>query len=102
MSKTEYTRKLEVALWELIQRWPDERGYDVAIGRARQLLLEGAIRFPSPGAGSDRFGAERTNVSDAPFRAEPPRCSMAAAPADRHDRGEEITLDIRQATFPAG
>jgi hypothetical protein len=24
--------------------------YDVAIGRARQLLLEGAIRFPSPGA----------------------------------------------------
>ena len=57
MSKTEYTRKLEVALWELIQRWPDERGYDVAIGRARQLLLEGAPRFPAPGTGSDDHAA---------------------------------------------
>ena len=53
MSKTEYTRKLEVALWELIQRWPDERGYDVAIGRARQLLLEGAPLLEAPGTGSD-------------------------------------------------
>jgi hypothetical protein len=32
MNKTEYTRKLELALWELIRRWPGERGYDVAIG----------------------------------------------------------------------
>ena len=47
MSKTEYTRKLELALWELIRRWPDERGYAVAIGHACQLLLE------APGAGSD-------------------------------------------------
>jgi hypothetical protein len=53
MGKTEYTRKLELALWELIRRWPDERGYDVAIGLARQLLLEGAFRFPTPGTSSE-------------------------------------------------
>jgi hypothetical protein len=52
MGKTEYTRKLELALWELIRRWPDERGYDVAVGRARQLLLEGALRSPAPSTGS--------------------------------------------------
>jgi hypothetical protein len=53
VNKTEYTCNLELALWELIRRWPDERGFDVAIGRARQFLLEGALRFPAPGAGSD-------------------------------------------------
>jgi hypothetical protein len=45
MGKTEYTRKLELALWELIHRWPDELGYDVAIGRAQELLLEAPERW---------------------------------------------------------
>jgi hypothetical protein len=56
IGKTEYTCELELALWELIRRWPGERGYDVAIGHARQLLLEGALRFPAPSAGPDRVG----------------------------------------------
>jgi hypothetical protein len=48
MSKIEYTRKLEDALWELVRRWPDGRGYAMAIRRARKLLLEGALRPLSP------------------------------------------------------
>jgi hypothetical protein len=42
VNKTEYTRKLEMALWELIRRWPGERGYAIAIEQARGLLLGGA------------------------------------------------------------
>jgi hypothetical protein len=47
MGKTEYTCKLELALWELVHRWPGERGFGVAVERARQLLLE------APSTGSD-------------------------------------------------
>ena len=46
MPQLQYLRRLEDALQDLIRRWPDERGYDTAIGRARALLLEGALRFP--------------------------------------------------------
>jgi hypothetical protein len=65
MSKTEYTRKLELALWELIRRWPDERGYDAAVGRARQLLLDGALGFPAPSTGSPNE-AERVRPHQCP------------------------------------
>jgi hypothetical protein len=46
MPQLQYLRRLEDALQDLIRRWPDERGYDTAIGRARALLLEGALGFP--------------------------------------------------------
>jgi hypothetical protein len=49
--------RLSLVLWKrhpLVndQRWPGERGYDVAIGRARQLLLggtQGSVRAGATG-----------------------------------------------------
>jgi hypothetical protein len=51
---------------------------------------------PTPGV--LYLGASRS----APFPATPPRCSREGRRAGRLDRGEEITLDARQATFRAG
>jgi hypothetical protein len=55
MNKTEYTCKLELALWELVHRWPGERGFGVAVERARQLLLEEAgSPFPAQAPASGK------------------------------------------------
>jgi hypothetical protein len=64
VSKTEYTRKLEDALWGLVRRWPDGRGYDMAIRRARELLLEGALQFPSTSTGSGDHAVEIAGVGE--------------------------------------
>jgi hypothetical protein len=61
MSKTEYIRRLEDALWNLVRRWPGGRGYDMAIRRARKLLLEGALQFPSTSTGSNDMPSSSPN-----------------------------------------
>lgn len=39
--------RLRAALLDLIERWPTEQGYDGAIQRARQLLIDSSLRSPT-------------------------------------------------------
>jgi hypothetical protein len=57
MNKTEYTCRLELALWELVHRWPGEHEYDVAVERARQLLLEAPSTGPDDATCSNAAGS---------------------------------------------
>lgn len=46
MSDREDNEKLRAALWDLINRWSTEEGYDGAIQRARAILIDMELRHP--------------------------------------------------------
>jgi hypothetical protein len=46
MSENELEQAIAL-LCDLVDRWPDERGYDGAIQRARLFVLEHRLRWPT-------------------------------------------------------